>query len=1169
VSDRLLVKLRPGGALRAARSPVRLEPLYDRPATLAAATEPQWFLTEPAVSATPWDAAHDRLAQQLGVDADDILFAEPDLTHDIYRDTNELAEGQPFAVGESCDSTPQDGTHGKIVGPAWDWHLDDDHSQLGAARAAVTFEAPRTRIAHVDTGYSRIHETRPVHINDALARSFVEGDPDPGSAEDPDRKVPILDNSGHGTGTIGILSGRRSSAHGGIIGGAPDAEVVPLRVADRVVLLRTSALARAFRYAADQQCDVITLSMGGLPSEAWSDAVDAIYEAGVCICAAAGNHIGPTPPRTVVYPARYPRVIAVCGVMANGSPYADLSGTTLEGSHGPESAMAVAIAAYTPNIPWARFGCDTAVRLNGEGTSSATPQVAAAVALWLEKYKASLPRDWRRVEAVRRALFSTTRVRTRRDVFGNGILQARAALDVRPVLTLPKSAKSKNSFAFLRLITGIGLAEPPSRERMFNLEIAQRWLVNPDLQAVVLDPDRIAELAPADLKRVMDAIIADRGASVALRKHVAQRYPVLTSGSATRTPASRDVVQDEAAACSDPPPVLAPASRTLRVYAVDPSFSTRLATVDANEVALNVRWERLRPGPWGEYFRVDDVDASGKRYSPVNLDEPRLLAQQGWAPSEGNPQFHQQMVYAVAMRTVEQFERALSRPVLWRPQPNASDPDDDSRYQGQLVIRPHILRQANAFFSPEQVALQFGYFDADASQPGIQMPGSRVFTCLSHDIVAHETTHAILDGMHRRFTEPSNPDVLAFHEAFADIVALLQHFMIPEILAGEIARTRGYLEAESILGALAVQFGQASGGRGALRDAIGSFDENGVWHRNKPDPMALQQNLEPHTRGSILVGAVFDAFLACYNARTSDLLRLSTGGTGVLPNGAIHPDLVGRLAGEASTAARQLLDMCIRALDYLPPVDVTFFEYLRAVITADLDVVAEDRLKYRVAFVEAFRRHGIYPVDLGTGPIEDAPRTLSVDTLRWRGIDQMPVKRAAAKPVREQYDEIVGRLRKFADQTLYLPDRQQLFEAARRERRALHGQLKRAFLKAPAFAEQLGVQPGLPFEVHQLHAAMRFGRTGQPTPLVIGRLTQAVSLAGTVGGTFRGGSTLVIDLTIPDVKYCIVKRVNSASRRKRTQAFHAALAADPLRRLLLAPEGREPFGLLHAFGEQA
>jgi hypothetical protein len=167
------------------------------------------------------------------------------------------------------------------------------------------------------------------------------------------------------------------------------------------------------------------------------------------------------------------------------------------------------------------------------------------------------------------------------------------------------------------------------------------------------------------------------------------------------------------------------------------------------------------------------------------------------------------------------------------------------------VIRPHALRQANAFFSPDQIALQFGYFDVDASQAGLQMPGSRVYTCLSHDIVAHETTHAILDGMHRRFTEPSNPDVLGLHEAFADIVALLQHFTIPEILAGEIARTRGNLETESI-----PQPGGAV--RAASADAVRfrrwAFDERGVWRRRSPIRRRCGGSWR-RARGAVLVAA--------------------------------------------------------------------------------------------------------------------------------------------------------------------------------------------------------------------------------------------------------------------------------------------------------------------------
>ncbi len=54
-------------------------------------------------------------------------------------------------------------------------------------------------------------------------------------------------------------------------------------------------------------------------------------------------------------------------------------------------------------------------------------------------------------------------------------------------------------------------------------------------------------------------------------------------------------------------------------------------------------------------------------YDPIDLNHPFILAQDGLPQSESNPQFHQQMVYAVAMRTISNFERALSRLVLWRP----------------------------------------------------------------------------------------------------------------------------------------------------------------------------------------------------------------------------------------------------------------------------------------------------------------------------------------------------------------------------------------------------------------------------------------------------------------------------------------------------------------------
>jgi hypothetical protein len=1175
---RVLVKLRPSPALRLAASRVLLRPLHDTPAAASAAlgfgAEPQWFVADlPDGAATPWDLAHTRLADQLGVAGSDVVFAEPDIVHDIYRDASE-APPPTLAIGADCGFIPQDGGHGKAVGPdTFAWHLDEGFSQLGPARDSVQFTDPRTRIGHLDTGYYRAHVTTPEHVVRHLERSFVDGDKDRNSAEDPDNSRLLIDNSGHGTGTIGILAGGRVPDAGGVyLGGAPEAEVLPLRIADRVVLLRTSAFAQALRYALDQRCDVVTMSMGGLPSRAWAETVDDAYLGGLCIVAAAGNNANGLPTRHLVYPARYGRVIAACGVMANHKPYEGLEGlTTLEGNYGPPSRMGFAIAAYTPNIPWPRFGCADAVRRNGEGTSAATPQVAAAVALWLEKYKRELPRDWRRVEAVRHALFTSARNQTDRKRLGHGIVQASRALGVQPVLGLAQTPADDDSFAFLRVLTGLGVVEIPPRERMLNLELAQRWVVNPRLQAIVPDPDATAPLAAGPLKALMEAVIEDPGASLALRKHVAARYPAVAGRPAPHTARSREVVAEVRAACETQPAPRAPGHRRLRVYAVDPSLSTRLATASVNEVTLRVRWEALeRPGLAGEYLAVDDVDATGQRYEAVNLNDPRLLAQDGWAPSEGNAQFHQQMIYAVAMKTIEHFERALGRPVLWRPRPNPRNAFDDSQFVGQLAVRPHALRQANAFYSPEQVALEFGYFEASADDPGEHMPGSRVYTCLSHDIIAHETTHAILDGMHRRFNEPTNPDVLALHEAFADVVALLQHFTIAELLEGEIARSRGDLEAESHLGRLAVELGHATGRRGALRNAIGTL-VNGVWTRIEPDPTELGRRLTPHARGAVLVAAVFDAFIAIYKRRTADLLRIATGGTGVLPDGAIHPDLVRRLADEAAKAASHVLTMCIRALDYMPPVDPTFFEYLRALITADFDLVRDDRLGYRVAFVEAFRRRGIYPANLDT-PARDTVRTLSVDTLRWQGLDLSRFSRRVQAQILEQYREVVDGLERYANACLYLEDRAERFAQARARRVALRRQLRAAFRAVPTFATELGIDPARSFEVHDLRPAMRTSPDGRHTPQVIVALTQSTTIAedratGTPRYTFRGGSTLIVDLTVLEIKYRIVKNIDSASRQARTAAFVRAVAADPLRALFFSPDRKEPFAALHALAD--
>jgi hypothetical protein len=621
-----------------------------------------------------------------------------------------------------------------------------------------------------------------------------------------------------------------------------------------------------------------------------------------------------------------------------------------------------------------------------------------------------------------------------------------------------------------------------------------------------------------------------------------------------------------------------PSVRRLRAFTFDPAAAADPQTALINEAVLKVPWERLEPGPVGEYLEVVDRDpASDACYRPVDLDHPDLLAQDGLPSSEGNPQFHQQMVYAVAMTTIRNFERAIGRRVLWSPRrvyDEKGKPRDE--FVRRLRIYPHALREANAYYSPEKKALLFGYFRASEEDSGRNLPGGLVFTCLSHDIVAHETTHAILDGLHRRFVEPSNADTLAFHEAFADIVAIFQHFTFPEAVRHQIGKTRGDLSRENLLAALASQFGEAIGLRSALRSAIG-----------KPEVKLGDEVQEPHDRGAILVAAVFDAFLMIYRDRIADLLRLVTGSGGRFPQDDLHPDLRERLVGEATKVAGQVLAMCVRALDYCPPVDLTFGAYLRALVTADFDHVPLDERGYRLAFVEAFRRRGIYPVEC---------RSLSVENLLW-----CPPRDLKSFPVAPDLE-----LRPTVD-------REDSYRRSETNAYRVWTWLTGKSGPRGDALEELGltVDPGAPqtirrsgrtglpaVEVHSVRVARRIDQDNEVHSDIVVELTQRRRGYLDPGQQaradempwdkqppedfwFRGGCTLLVNAAVERadhagenrVRYAVAESILSKPRLERHRAYLRSLLRQGLAAAYFGASpwrtGGEPFALLHRHVQEA
>ncbi len=559
-----------------------------------------------------------------------------------------------------------------------------------------------------------------------------------------------------------------------------------------------------------------------------------------------------------------------------------------------------------------------------------------------------------------------------------------------------------------------------------------------------------------------------------------------------------------------------PPRRPLKIFPFDPLLGR---TAD-NRISIDVANEPLDPGPQGRLLSVIDYDATHDRfYEPVDLDEPAILMSGGLDPTESDPRFHQQMVYAVAMKVIENFERALGRRLRFR----------NGR---RLKLLPHAFEGANAFYDPSTLSISFGYFRADLERPGLDLPGQTVFTCLSHDVVAHEMTHAIAGRLREHFGQATNPDVYAFHEGLADVVAIFQHFTFPDILRRTIQQSRADLRRRTPLVELAIEFGQATGTGTALRSAVDPEHE--------PDPTLYAKALEPHERGSILVAAMFDCFFTVYQDRISDLIRIATGGTGRLEEGDLHPALVDRVATEATRTAQGILTSSMRAFEYLPPVDVTFGDYLRALVTADYELVPDDPVGQRAALIEAFRRRGIYP---------EGVRSLAEDSLVWEQ-PESDLPWLDAETVR---DRLVSEAQSI--QRVALKEQEQVRpsspgpepdqEGPEDERLAI-----RLHTYAVENAPRLLLDPALPIEVQGFHSMFRVGADGQLRTELVAQFVQRANDQVPLGGLrLRGGTTAIFSAE-GQPRYVISKPLATAplsprqladaqERRDRTLAFVA------------------------------
>ncbi|HEX8155500.1 MAG TPA: S8/S53 family peptidase [Thermoanaerobaculia bacterium] len=558
-----------------------------------------WHVLEPAAatldaaaaSMHPWDLAHHivagtapgAMATMLDpglIDTGMIEELEPNVAHVEPSLARRMGEAltRRGSSAKTCPDAPQ----GTVVAcgaasfhwpniPRVDWHQANDFTQLAAARKrteAAFAAGPRVRIAHLDTGYYKTNDTitPPFFLFDK-SKSMIPNDRCGQTGID--CYMGGLPN-GHGPETLSVLAGGKINfaaadgypAYDDYLGGAPLAEVFTYRVSPSVVLLWPLYVSEGIFSAVDEnKADVISMSMGGAPSFMLRDAVNHAYDHGTAMFFAAADFFRLPVPflpieipwHTMVYPARFTPATPVSGMTASKRSYGltnswwtlfrgDFTSWALRGSYGPARlAKGRALTATTPNIT-SRHGTSAFVpnqiQFSFSGTSAATPQAAAAAALWLQAHRNDIPADqwqtWRKTQLVYDALTSTAVCPQKHrceELFGAGLIQANAAIDELPANPVKRDPAKigVDWITLLAKIIGVNPNDPPPtghraelHRKMLQLEVAQLIASDRELNAM-LGGDHESKPDAATLERLARALERHPRASAHLRRSVAAR----------------------------------------------------------------------------------------------------------------------------------------------------------------------------------------------------------------------------------------------------------------------------------------------------------------------------------------------------------------------------------------------------------------------------------------------------------------------------------------------------------------------------------------------------------------------------------------------------------------------------------------------------------------------
>src|ERR1700722_19873079 len=145
------------------------------------------------------------------------------------------------------------------------------------------------------------------------------------------------------------------------------------------------------------------------------------------------------------------------------------------------------------------------------------------------------------------------------------------------------------------------------------------------------------------------------------------------------------------------------------------------------------------------------------------------------------------------------------------------------------------------------------------------MPSGTAYSGESPDIVCHEMGHAVLDSFKPELWGAASHEAAAFHEAFADISAILSALQLPSLRTAILSDTGGHFYRNSRLSRLAEQLGAAIRAQhpdavdsDCLRNAVNSFTYQDPVNLPAMAP-ATQLSSEPHSFSRVFSGAAYEA----------------------------------------------------------------------------------------------------------------------------------------------------------------------------------------------------------------------------------------------------------------------------------------------------------------------